>query len=277
MEKRFTHAAMDHPAENDWPAEAPRTPPRPPYSPVTPVMSQATPFSISSSSQVVPPPVSSGFNTKENNNGGSGRNTAASFINEPAPVPISESDNPDAIALRSAISVLQIQKQQSLRDIHALDKLKQAALSDPESFARELAAGNINTKEGDVFNPTNLQDDEDEDDEGDNDMNSPADTRNEDSMDIDAENSAKMVNFGKIPKPQNVVRMPPINWAKYHIVGEPLDKLHEEQRARPTPGEPYLGAPSTRASEHFVAAPYRPFVDRIDPPMKTRSSNKAKK
>ena len=81
--------------------------------------------------------------------------------------------------------------------------------------------------------------------------------------------------LGKIPKPQNIVRMPAINWAKYHIVGEPLDKMHEEQRLRPTLGEPRHDTPSaastSRSPEHTLAAPYRPFVDKIEPSVKSRN------
>lgn len=47
--------------------------------------------------------------------------------------------------------------------------------------------------------------------------------------------------FPKFPAPQNVIRMPPINWAKYHIIGEPLERMHEEQVKRPTAGEPSSG------------------------------------
>jgi len=44
------------------------------------------------------------------------------------PVPISESDNTDAIALRSAIALLQLQKEKSRRDIRTLERVRQSAL-----------------------------------------------------------------------------------------------------------------------------------------------------
>ena len=72
----------------------------------------------------------------------------------------------------------------------------------------------------------------------------------------------------EIPGSQNVVRAPPINWAQYHIVGESLDKLHEEQRRRPVGGEP-VGEEELRpkerdrAPEHVIARPYDPFVDKL--------------
>ena len=89
----------------------------------------------------------------------------------------------------------------------------------------------------------------------------------EDSEQGEAEGEENKSKFGTIPKPQNVVRMPPINWAKYHIVGEPLDKMHEEQRNRPFAGVPRQDA-NQRAPEHFIAAPYRPLTGRIDSPVK---------
>ena len=85
----------------------------------------------------------------------------------------------------------------------------------------------------------------------------------------------------ELPTPQNIVRVPPINWAQYHIVGASLDRLHQEQRIRPAGGWPegvdgdgaalgpkeWAGAGMGTAMgrrEAVVAAPYDPFVDRID-------------
>lgn len=76
-----------------------------------------------------------------------------------------------------------------------------------------------------------------------------------------------------IPRPQDVVRMPAVNWAKYGVVGESLDKLHEEQRERPSLGEPEqlrrradqpkvldnMGKSGERAEKAHVAAPYNPL------------------
>jgi hypothetical protein len=79
--------------------------------------------------------------------------------------------------------------------------------------------------------------------------------------------------FGHIPVPQNVVRMPPINWAKYQVVGEPLDRMHEEQLYRPSPGQPSR----ERAPEHVLASPYRPLVDHLETPSRLGRPNKTKK
>ncbi|KAL1874598.1 hypothetical protein Plec18167_005830 [Paecilomyces lecythidis] len=253
--------------------DRPGTPPRPPYSPVTPVLTHIAPAQGAAS--IVPPdsaisPTNTRFNFNQDVPLGYAGGTASSsrlptFVPEPAPVPISESENPDAIALRSAITVLQLQKQQSLRDIHTLEKMKKAAAEDPEGFARELAAGNLAAK-GPSESIINFTDDGDDDD--DNDETSEA---------AREKNDEERSNFGKIPPPQNVVRMPPINWAKYQIVGEPLDKLHEEQLRRPSLGEPRREDPTQRAPEHVLAAPYRPLVDKIETPAKARAGSKAKK
>ena len=169
------------------------------------------------------------------------------FMDEPDPVPVSVQDNSDAIALKAALSILQLQKQQSQRDIKQLDTMKGAANKEPQAFIDALKAGNLSKAPPQAFI--------DVDEEGEGDDENPANG---------VTNSEKPEHvFGQFPNPQNVVRCPPINWAKYHVVGESLDRLHEEQRHRPEPGDPRrdeLGRPP----EHVVAAPYRPFVDILE-------------
>lgn len=165
-------------------------------------------------------------------------------------MPISESENPDAIALRSAISILQMQKQRSLKDIKTLERMKAAAVADPEGFARELAVGNLSKRDDDgKYIDVPVEEGEESGSDGDGDGNA-------------AENPES--KFGSIPAPQNVVRMPPVNWAKYQIVGEPLDKIHEDQRRRPPASEPRREEYTHRPPEHVLASPYRPLVDKID-------------
>ncbi|KAB8273252.1 hypothetical protein BDV30DRAFT_238680 [Aspergillus minisclerotigenes] len=246
------------------PNDRPGTPPRPPYSPVTPVFAHLAPVQNASTSNgapshpIVPPASSPSPTSRTGGATASLPTTPAVFAPEPVAVPISESENPDAIALRSTISILQLQKQQSLRDIRTLERLKQAAAADPEGFARELAAGNLTAKDpGGFVNFTH--DEEDEDDE----------------MRDSKEGGA--LGLGTIPTPQNVVRMPPINWNKYQIVGEPLDRMHEDQRRRPSPGEPRREEPAQRAPEHVLASPYRPLVDKLESPDKVKGASKNKK
>ncbi|KAF7156723.1 hypothetical protein CNMCM5623_000396 [Aspergillus felis] len=253
--------------END---DQPGTPPRPPYSPMTPVLSHLAPANDSATtngaSHPFAPPATSPSPTTPAPPYASLSNFPSTqgqavFGQEPAPVPISESENPDAIALRSAISILQLQKQQSIRDIQTLEKLKNVAAADPEGFARELAAGNLTSAkdQGAYINFTHKDDKPVSDAAGESTKQALAD-------------------IGPIPAPQNVVRMPPINWAKYQVVGEPLDRMHEDQLRRPSPGEPRRPETSQRAApEHVVASPYRPLVDKLDSPTQVKGASKNKK
>lgn len=246
--------------------DRPSTPPPPPYSPLTPVFAQLEPVAASGAT-IVPPPLSPTPTTHDPFDQQYGDQAPlppakpAEFKPRPPPVPISESENPDAIALRSAISILQMQKQQSLRDLKTLDRLKDTVAANPEEFARELAAGHLHTENrGAVIQFT---------DEGA--IDSDDDTKGNATHTENAGSSPS--SFGRFPAPQNIVRMPPINWAKYSVVGEPLDRMHQEQLGRPSPGEPGRGP----APEHVLAAPYRPLVDRLETPTRPGRANKTKK
>jgi len=203
--------------------------------------------------------------------------TAPSQQQEPQPPPpsqpISMSDNPDAIALRAAMSILQIQRQQALRDMKTLEQQKIKASADPEAFARGVSEGRIQARGVQGIIPTADEQDQDEDSEVDVSSDNPGSTRV-------GGDGGKVELFGTIPSAQNVVRMPPVNWAKYHIVGESLDKLHEEQRARPSPGQPLRDEnlrPRERAPESVIAAPYNPWVDKVgEKPTRTRNGAKRK-
>ena len=193
---------------------------RPSYSPVTPPYSGGTPDAATE------------------------RDNQPDFMDEPDPVSVTLEENSDATALKAALSILQLQKQQSQRDIKQLNKMKAAANEEPEAFVDALKAGKLSRAHPQaVLN------------EGDNDERKP---------DNGVSDSEKLAyDFGQFPNPQNIVRCPPINWAKYHIVGESLDKLHEDQRQRPEPGTVRRDEYG-RAPEHVVAAPYRPFVDHLE-------------
>lgn len=221
------------------------SPAAPPYSPITPVMSSTSLFENTAEYQHAPP---------------------QDVPQPPSPMPISETENPDAVALRAALSILQIQRLQTLRDMKNLEQQKKAAVADPERFAADVAKGKVKTISGNGL------------------MVGPAlevehkttpDDFQDSALDSDLDDERPLQEgprFENIPGPQNVVRMPPVNWAKYHIVGESLDKLHEEQRARPTPGHPRRNEDLLRAPEHVIAAPYNPWTDKVaEPYMRTRS------
>ena len=208
------------------------SPTSPPFSPITPVMSSE---SLSQSSQ----------------------NQNASQATKILPLqPFSESDNPDTIALRSAISVLQIQRQQALRDLTTLEKQKKLAAADPRAFATDLMTGEVKeVPTGPLSSQTGFP--------------LPSnDVQKENGEQVESDNQAhkktKHPAFGDIPGSQDVVRCPPIEWAKYHVLGQPLNTLHEEQRKRPLDGQRSEDA-QNRGAEHVIAAPYDPFSDRLAP------------
>ncbi|PFH60500.1 hypothetical protein XA68_10849 [Ophiocordyceps unilateralis] len=158
-------------------------------------------------------------------------------VSPPPPVPIDFDTNPDVLALRSAISVLQVQKRRAAADIQTLSGARDAALDDSDTFVRDLAAGNVNHR----------------------------------TAAADGKKNAKP--WTVLPQPQDVVRCPPINWSQYAVVGDSLDKLHADEVSRPSQGTPATVSPdgsyqfrgeSTRETYHGVAAPFAPGKDRID-------------
>ena len=199
----------------------------------------------------------------------------------PQPVPISESTNPDAIALRAAMSILQLQRQQALRDMQTLERQKEAAVANPETFARDVASGKIKARGmrgvlgpvGEVQASLNGGDYGGSEGVAEHVEDGGAMDDSEDESD-DKPTAETGGAFGEIPSEQNVVRMPPINWTKYHIVGESLDKLHEEQRSRPVAGQPLRDEdlkPRPRAPEHVIASPYDPWRDKLEAKEKGRT------
>ena len=169
----------------------------------------------------------------------------------PPPVPISESSDPDAIALRSALSVLQIQRLRSIQDVQTLNRQRENALADPEAFVKAVASGKVRTQApqdtlgilgGEQLSKDGGQSDTSSDSE-------------------EVEIAAAGAGFENIPRAQSIVRCPPINWAKYRVVGEALDALHEQQRRQPTSGD--VQQPEASTTPHQVAAPYNPWSDKL--------------
>ncbi|RMZ79345.1 hypothetical protein DV737_g3463, partial [Chaetothyriales sp. CBS 132003] len=150
--------------------------------------------------------------------------------------------NTDAIAMRAAISILQLQRQQAVKDMKDLEQLKRAAMDDPEAFVKDLNAGKL----GPVPRVGIDVDDEASDEDQPGGGNRSPDTK-----------------FGRLPAAQHVVRAPPIEWAKYHIVGEPLDRMHDLQRAYPGVSDEVLSS-TQKLQPHSIASPYKPFTDKLD-------------
>ncbi|KAF1911571.1 hypothetical protein BDU57DRAFT_461030 [Ampelomyces quisqualis] len=202
----------------------------------------------------------------------------ATFAQQPPAVAISESDNPDAIALRSAISILQLQREKSKRDLKALADLKTAAVADPAALVQSIRHGRAQAAQSyqDVLAPTlaGLADTAPGAEAATKDAQARADAR-KDSAHLGM-GAPSAPHFPAIPQPQNIVRCPPINWEKYHIVGEPLDKLHDEQKKWPGRSEPPRNQSGHRAPSHSIAAPYSPFEDGISRPSSTCHSQPPK-
>ncbi|PTB69864.1 hypothetical protein BBK36DRAFT_1085317, partial [Trichoderma citrinoviride] len=158
----------------------------------------------------------------------------------PPPRPIEFDTNPDVIALRSAITVLQIQKNRATADIQTLSQIKNAAIEHPDDFVRDLVQGRIG--------------------------------QGAQAQSSGGNEPAWIAH--PIPKAQDVVRCPPINWSQYAVVGESLDKLHNEQVSRPTQGTPatlgaggmyqFKGGDGKQEEYPGVAAPYAPLKDKIE-------------
>lgn len=169
--------------------------------------------------------------------------TQPTFIDEPTPLPFHEDDNTDAMALRAAISILQVQKEKSKRDLRTIQKLKQAATERPELFVQQLLDGELQP----VLN---------EDDPLAATFASASDADDDDDDDDDKVSVVDKPDFARIPAMQTIFRCPPINWAKYHVVGDALNKMHQEQLTKPSD---FLNAPEARP----IATPYSPFHDQL--------------
>ncbi|KUJ11180.1 uncharacterized protein LY89DRAFT_239181 [Mollisia scopiformis] len=214
----------------------------PPYSPITPTLSTARPIFTHTSQ---PPPAP---------------------IPQPPPETIDFSTNPDVLALKATMSILQQQKKTAEQDMKLLADTKERALRDPERFATALTEGRIHTRGDTLFNPSNEADSdeemEDADDLGQIESGRQAVAR--------ATNEEK---WKPLPTPQNVVRMPAVNWEQYGVVGDSLEKIHKDQIARPNEGIPQkmgpdgkfqAGSEGQRRDYLGIAAPYNPLKDKIE-------------
>lgn len=226
------------------------SPERPPVSPITPVASETDLVGLAGKFEkpAIPP---------------------TEFIPHPKPEPIKDwNENEDVLALRSAISLLQMQRDKAKKDIRTLEQVKQSAIAKSDEYVEEVKARRKATPKprqtlSDILRPVDAEtlaptlSDEEESDEG-----KEAGGRTE-RADSGAGTSSSSSKFQAAPQPQNIVRCPPINWAKYHVLGDTLEKMHAEQKARPN-FDSSNGI--NRADPHHIAAPYSPFTDRISRP-----------
>ncbi|KAK4176294.1 hypothetical protein QBC36DRAFT_352756 [Triangularia setosa] len=254
------------------------SPTRPPISPITPKLDPAKPVLPPHlpKETPIPPPTIPDFSLSRPLLSHISQAAPAATILPPQPVPLDFDSNPDVLALKSAISILQLQRQRAQADIQSLHKAKLSALSDPAAFVADLTSGKVGQKEEGLFGgsaPSDSGDDDDDDDD---------DEETKKQKDKEEEPA-----WRKLPKPQTVVRCPPINWNQYAVVGESLDKLHAEQRKAPMPGVPVVMTGTSQGTFEFtagaggqstagligsnqpqklvgIAAPYAPGRDKIE-------------
>ena len=179
--------------------------------------------------------------------------------------------------------------------MQALEQIKLAALKDPEAFVSELVAGKLKSGAGgngdgggggggnamdDVLSASlrgtqdqHAQQEDEVTPSSSNDGNEAGMIGNGDKKPNDGQDPSRSM-FAPVPTPQNIFRCPPINWAKYHVVGEALDRIHAEQIARPPTGDVVAGpgevggsnsgnGAQTRDPLYVLSAPYSPFQDRV--------------
>jgi hypothetical protein len=254
-------------------------------------------------------------------------------VTPPPAQPIDFESNPDVLALKSAISILQLQRARATADVQSLGRARDAALANPEAFTADLASGRVRMEGDPLILGTRgagggggpAEDDSESDFDSDDADSNPDDqdgngdgdstrqevtpesefktttiptttngaggpSRRKQKHSTSSTRTTAAPPWQTLPKPQTVVRCPPVNWAQYGVVGESLDKLHAEQVAAPTPGAPMVlgqggafefkagggsgdqggggsgggggGEPARRLVG--VAAPYSPMRDKVE-------------
>lgn len=172
--------------------------------------------------------------------------------------PISLDDNPDAIAVRASISVLQVQRAQAIKDLQTLQQIKARAMAQPEEFVAALVEGRVRTRREDEED----EDDDDDDDVVEDTLTTTIETLRPDPTGTDispppSSPSPHKRKWPALPTAQNIARAPAINWAQYGVIGDSLDKLHADQVARPPEGTPVRLAADGQALLSSAAAAAR--------------------
>jgi hypothetical protein len=259
-----------------------QSPIRPPYSPITPT--------ISSARLATTTPPSNASQTRPTSTYTHAQPPQTS-IPQPTPIPfttVTYEENPDVLALKSAASILQIQARNAVKDIQALQRIKERALRDPAAFGQALESGVVRTRADPLYKPGEFESEEEDDGDGDVEMGGGKGNGNgKEGKGEKVRKEGKREGPGEkwetLPAPQNIVRCPPVNWNQYAVVGDSLDKIHKDQLERPSEGVPMKvgsdgqlisgGEGARRQHDLGVAAPYQPGRDKIEK-MSTRRGGK---
>lgn len=273
-----------------------QSPEAPPVSPLSPVLTaadqEANAFATQQNFAASMPEFFREPTAQSHSPGHTPQVSTAQFIDQPPTLPFSGEDSTDAIALRAAISSLQFQRGKAQQDLRTLDEIKRQAAARPEDFRQFLlqSVSKNATQKSSGARWTPPADDDgiasDEEDtvpgaedewQGNGTFHGPEFLPTEQALNSQRGSSVERLSpglavktnhhpsvihetkpyrFPPIPGAQEVVRCPPIEWAKYQILGEPLDKLHREQQLRP-------GIGGVQGRESAIAAAYSPFVDRL--------------
>ena len=148
-----------------------------------------------------------------------------------------------------------MQRLRSAQNMQTLDRQRKLALAHPEEFRAGLIDGTIRSQHEleTVFDEEESQEEEEQ-------KENPSESTT---------SVSPLKDFGKIPAPLHVIRCPPVNWAKYHVAGEVLDQLHEQQRRLPGSG---LVSQTLPSRPHAIAAPYSPWHDKVVETFKAKDS-----
>jgi len=282
----FSFSAPPPPNVTFVPPHEASSPVAPEYSPITPKVQPALP---AGGPQNASPPPPAAEKNMQHAAPAQSMTSNMQYLPPPPSQPFSSKDSTDAIALRAAISTLQFQKKKAQEDLRTLEITKNRALQNPQYFRGELIAGRLREQRPQIGGLQAIIDQAESSDESDDEaavLGTDPDNRmdaaaaalaqemraaelpdslpsrppNSSSSEPPPTNSLKPAAFSQIPGAQNVVRMPHINWEKYHIVGDVLEQIHEQQRRWPG----VSGDVQDRGREFGVAAPYSPFQDVLE-------------
>lgn len=228
--------------------QARQSPPRPPVSPITPVLGPTRPSQGVGDANHAQ---QSGFILTHSQ-------PKQRVIPQPPPVAIDLESNPDVLAVKSAIALLQFQAKSARQDMQTVQQIKRRAMQDPEAFLDAASAGLISPSD---IPPLMRCVDDDED---------AHDSMGDQHLPGNGVRESSQSTWPQIPVPQEIVRCPPINWHRYAVEGDELERIHTLERQRPSQGNPQIlqpdgelrdGAPGERRDDVGIASPYRPGKD----------------